>query len=492
MGLATTFSLSYLAWFSLVPLWWSLVHNNCQKEGPPLWTSAALKGALWGLGYYGLSLYWIVGIHPLTWMGIGWWPSLAIALGCWLAITLGGMIFVISWSCGLIWCHRQPLRLWWGVTLWCSLETLWSSGILWWNGLALTQSPSQLPLLQWVQGSGEITLTAAIVVVNGLWAEALLRQGRSPLRRWGMWLLPLLLIAGLYWGGNWLYSRPLADDLKTGIKVGIIQGNIPNEIKLNPQGYRQAIAGYTQGYQSLVQQGVDGVLTPEGALPYFWEDIVQDSPFYRAVLQYQVPVWLGAYGRQGNDYTNSLFAIGSTGTLEARYDKVKRVPLGEYIPFSRWLSPFIRRLSPLTGELGAGDSQQTFSTPFGPAVVSICYESAFGSYLRQQLQRGGRFILSSANNAHYSVTMPRQHHALDVLRAIEGDRWLARATNTGYSAFISPRGETLWLSALNQYQIHSAWLYPRQTQTLYHRWGNWLVPVLWVITLLTRVICKSN
>jgi apolipoprotein N-acyltransferase len=74
--------------------------------------------------------------------------------------------------------------------------------------------------------------------------------------------------------------------------------------------------------------------------------------------------------------------------------------------------------------------------------------------------------------------MPAQHHAQDVFRAVESDRWAIRATNTGYSGIVDPHGRTLWLSGINTYEIHAETVYPRQTRTLYVRWGDWLVWLL--------------
>jgi apolipoprotein N-acyltransferase len=83
--------------------------------------------------------------------------------------------------------------------------------------------------------------------------------------------------------------------------------------------------------------------------------------------------------------------------------------------------------------------------------------------------------------------MAAQHHALDVMRAIEGDRWLARATNTGLSAIINPRGKTLWLSQMNQYQIHGDTIYRRQNLSLYIRWGDWFVVLLLALAAIAWV-----
>jgi apolipoprotein N-acyltransferase len=83
--------------------------------------------------------------------------------------------------------------------------------------------------------------------------------------------------------------------------------------------------------------------------------------------------------------------------------------------------------------------------------------------------------------------MPAQHQAIDVMRAIETDRWLARASNTGYSAIIDPHGRTQWISKLNEFVVHAHQVYRRSTQTLYVRYGNWLTPLLLTIGLILFV-----
>ena len=126
----------------------------------------------------------------------------------------------------------------------------------------------------------------------------------------------------------------------------------------------------------------------------------------------------------------------------------------------------------------AGKPDQILNTPFGQAIVGICYDSAFSEHFRRQAARGGEFIITASNNAHYSKTMPAQHHAQDVMRAIETDRWAARATNTGYSAIVDPRGRTQWISGIDTYELHAGIIYRRQTKTLYVRYSDWLTVVL--------------
>ncbi|HIK30701.1 MAG TPA: hypothetical protein IGS31_05025, partial [Oscillatoriales cyanobacterium M4454_W2019_049] len=75
-----------LAWVALIPLWIVLCRSDT-PEGSRLRDQSLLNLGLlalvWGIGYDGVALFWITGIHPMTWMGVPWLPSLGIALFCW-------------------------------------------------------------------------------------------------------------------------------------------------------------------------------------------------------------------------------------------------------------------------------------------------------------------------------------------------------------------------------------------------------------------------
>jgi apolipoprotein N-acyltransferase len=503
----------YLAWLALIPLWIFVTQD--QRMGFPVQADKAKLARIfnqktaialaWGCGYHGLALFWITGIHPMTWMGVPWLASLAIATFCWIFITLWGAGLVVAWSVIFSNINRLKiktnsllldslLRVLIGVAIWCFLEWVWSLGDLWWTSLAYTQSPHNLIILQLGKLSGPSTITASLVAVNGLVAEVLglllIKKRAINKKILTFLLLPFCLFISLHEIGFWLYQNPVYNANEGAIKVGIIQGNIPNTIKLYPEGWRKAIEGYTTGYKTLSDRGVDIVLTPETALPFFWDDLESNSSFYAAILEKHVPAWIGAFGRQGKSFTNSLLTVTGTGRVFSRYDKVKLVPLGEYIPFENILGGLIERLSPLDAHLVAGQPHQKFDTPFGRAIVGICYDSAFAEHFRRQAARGGEFIITASNNAHYSAAMPAQHHAQDVMRAIETDRWAARATNTGYSAIVDPRGRTIWISGINTYELHADTIYRRRTRTLYVQWGDWLTGALSLLALLSPIVIR--
>ncbi|MEM8543038.1 MAG: apolipoprotein N-acyltransferase [Cyanobacteria bacterium P01_H01_bin.119] len=509
-----------LAWVAIAPLWFIRLQTvHSAPSTAKRWRRLAYP-FLWGLGYHGLALAWITHLHPLTWMGIPWLGSIAIALFAWAFITLLGTATVVIWFglSGWLWrlqpCGRPNLalgyRLLTAIALWCALETLLSWGPLAWTFIGYTQSPTNLWILQWGRLSGQLTVTAILLLFNGLLAEVLQRQllgqSRSGRQMLGTAMALWLVAHGIGWG---LQQSAIADRPTEKLTLGMIQGNIPTSIKLTPAGERQAMERYTQGYERLVAQGVDGVITPEAALPILWQRQQQYTPLYQALRRRQIPLWLGTFaiaakdiapnGSSGNldrsvnpapALTQTLLSLDGSGTITGRYDKVKLVPLGEYIPFESVLGKVIQRLSSMGGSLAPGDGHQVFNTPLAQAIVGICYESPFGELFRRQAAAGGELIVTASNNDPYPPAMMHQHHAQDVMRAIETDRWAIRVTNTGLSGLVDAQGRTRWLGEPNKYLTYAATLYRRHSQTPYVRWGDWLTPLLGAIASVTAIYCR--
>ncbi len=483
----------YFAWVALAPLWYLICQD---RHAHPI-----IYGLCWGIGFYGLGLSWIFGIHPMTWMGVPYLASLGIATFCLTFITLWGASLVILWSISLKFINSKlqqlnPLiRVILGTACWCGLEELYSLTDLWWTSLALTQSPHNLPILHLGQLSGPTTVSAAIVFINGLIAEGCLVFNR---KHHQAKLIPSIQQASPYISsaiasiiilhliGSNLADRPSVQTLESSLNIGIIQGNVGNEVRHYQSGYDLAIENYTKGYLALVEQGVDAVVTPETAFPYR-ESQIKRTSFYQAILDKNVTAFIGGFGEVPTGITNSILTIDGEGKTISRYDKWKLVPLGEYIPFEQYLGKLIDTISPLDSHLAAGKFAPSVITPIGKIIFGICYDSAYAEHFRRQAQTGD-LIITAANDAHYGGAMPAQHHALDLMRAIETDRWTVRASNTGYSAIIDPHGRTQWISQLNEFAAHAHRVYRQHTQTLYVRFGNWLTPLLLAIGLILIII----
>ncbi|MBF2029675.1 MAG: apolipoprotein N-acyltransferase [Oscillatoriales cyanobacterium C42_A2020_001] len=480
----------WLAWFALAPLW--VIAREPGEPGRRLKRSKLVCAVAWGVGYHGLTLWWILGLHPLMWLGVPWLASVAIALFCWAFITLWGTTTTVLW----VWVMARWGGVLVGTALWCGLEFVLSLTPLSWTSLSFTQSPGNLVILHLGRLSGPLMVTAAIVAVNGFLAEAWrsyqhtdrksLRTSSQSRSIGGALIAALLIGLTAHLIGFSFYSQPLNDSASNAFKIGIVQGNIPTREKLSERGVQRAIRGYVGGYEALADQGADAVLTPEGALPFLWDPA--RNPLRQAVIEKGVAAWLGSFFPEDGRISQSLLAIDKNGEVVGRYNKIKLVPLGEYIPFQETLGALIGRLSPIKSSMVPGRADQRFETPFGRAIASICYESVFPELFRAQAAAGGEFILTASNLDPYSEVLMAQHQAQDLMRAVETDRWAARATNTGYSGIIDPHGNVVWRSQPYTYQIHAAAIYRRQTHTPYVRWGDWLTPLLIGVATLRGVI----
>jgi apolipoprotein N-acyltransferase len=265
-----------------------------------------------------------------------------------------------------------------------------------------------------------------------------------------------------------------------------LQGNVPSREKLTLPGILRSRQVYWQGYQALAEAGAQAVLTPEGAIPEPWDNFLKENNlFYRSVQKQQTVLWLGTFAMVGRasefQVHQALLALVPERSQVSQYHKIKLVPLGEYIP--AFLADLITRLTPIQAVMIPGATTQRFESGLGQAAVGICYDSAFSWIFRNQVAQGGEFIITTANNDPYPLRMMQQHHAQDVMRAIENDRWAIRGTNTGLSGLVDPHGHTRWLSTPNQYVAHVVTLYRRQSQTLYVYFGDMLTPMLVIFSL---------
>lgn len=515
-----------LAWISLIPLWWTIdtlpsvdrprksspevfqpevfplessqpelsLHTNRSPSNRSLFgcvLQTAGMSLAWGVGYYSITLNWVTGLHPLTWLGISWVGSVTIAFTSWVAIILWHTLPIVVWAIGLGLLKRQfalnrLVQLTLGTALWCSLDWIWSYSPLYAGSLALTQSPHNIWILHLGRWVGCLGITAAIVWVNGLFTYAMrsfLSHHRSD-RVWLTWAVSLIVL--LHGCGFWILqqsstqsntqSNTQSDRPDQAVTIGLIQGNIPTQIKLTAKGVQQSLQTYTQGYEALASLGVDAVFMPEGAIPLLWDSPYREkTALYQAIRRRKVPAWISTFlpAQDGSDrHTQSLIALQGSGAVTSRYDKVKLVPLGEYIPLETVLSKLLRRLSLMEGSLAPGTGKQTFFTNWGQAAIAICYEPTFNYIIQNQVRTGAEFILNPSNLDPYDTRLMAYQEALNVMRAIENDRWLAAVSNTGYSSLISPQGQVQWRSSPRQLVIQPVTLYRRQTQTLFTQGGN--------------------
>ena len=143
--------------------------------------------------------------------------------------------------------------------------------------------------------------------------------------------------------------------------------------------------------------------------------------------------------KDGSDQ-NSAILVNEKGEMSARYDKIRLMPFGEYVPLPRWL-PGASSVRGLVGEFKAGSSYTLMPLGALRAGVFICIEAAHPGIARSFTNEGADVLINISNDGYLGPTpVMRQHLSNAVFRAVENDRDLVRVTNSGITAFISSTG----------------------------------------------------
>jgi apolipoprotein N-acyltransferase len=428
---------------------------------------AAFQVWSFGLGYFAVSLRWIVEPFFVDAATTGWMAPFAIALmAAGAALFWGGFTYVVArvkpGSTGalvlaLCWAEFARAHVFTGFP-WALLGHIWV--------------PTPLAQMAAVGGPHLLTLfmLGAGWAVYALFGHARIAGG-----------VILLALVGL---GAWAVPPPieLADaDAPT---VRLVQPNAPQDQKWDP-AYRDV---FLTRMITMTGQGVrpDLVVWPETAVPYLLNYAYSDFELMADAAR-GAPLVFGVQRRdENNHYFNSLVVMGPGGALRSTYDKRHLVPFGEYIPGGDLLGRFgIHGLATSDGAgFAAGTVPPRIHLPgIGDAIPMICYEGIFAEEIGDQGARP-RLLLLITNDAWFGAAAgPYQHLAQARLRAIEQGLPMVRVANTGVSAMIDARGRIVAALPLNTQGAIDVALPEALTATSYTRFGDWLL--IGILTFLT-------
>ena len=223
------------------------------------------------------------------------------------------------------------------------------------------------------------------------------------------------------------------------ISVALLQGNIEQEMKFNPQRY----AGIFDSYARLAEgTGAKLIVLPETALPRFYHRIhpAELARLEAAARSNGGDLLLGVPYAQGEDYYNSVLTLGVSP--QQSYHKRHLVPFGEFIPPGfGWVLEILH--IPMS-DFGRGSAEQPPLAVAGQRVaVNICYEDVFGDEIARRAA-DSTLLVNMSNVAWFGDSLaPAQHLQIARLRAIETGRMHLTATNTGITAAIDRDGRVL-------------------------------------------------
>lgn len=411
-------------WVSFPLLAWLISSGGVHRA---FWT-----GWAFGFGQFAAGLYWIgasfvytgqfgwiaggIGVAGLS-AGLAVLPAAAVAVARLFDQPPGRLI-----ALGVAWVLAEGLRSWlltgfpWNLT-----------GQVWAFSVTAMQPAA------WIgtHGLGAVTVLAALAPAAV--AGRRMRQGL---------LLSAPLAAVLFLG--LLRDNVRTLDLGEGPVVRIVQGNVPQEARLDASRHDDNIRRYVETSRNPPAGAAPKlVIWPEAVLPFDPSGREEFRRDVQAMIPGEARLATGGFRLRPADGAvfNSLFFLAPDGRLEASYDKVHLVPFGEFLPLAEWLPA---SLLPVTGRgMHAADARARIDLPgFSTAAPAICYEIIFPTPTGGPDRPG--WLLNVTNDAWFGRTSgPYQHFAQARLRAVEEGLPVVRAANTGISAVIDARGRVL-------------------------------------------------
>ncbi|WP_130469822.1 apolipoprotein N-acyltransferase [Candidatus Magnetaquicoccus inordinatus] len=352
-------------------------------------------------------------------------------------------------------------------------------------------------ILQIADLGGIYLLSWLMLLPAALFASLWLR--RPPLQRIASETAALLLLLLLLSGyGHWRLadSATLNNSAQAAIRVAIVQGNIPQQLKWATSQQQETLERYLR--MSLeIPRPVDLVVWPETAMSFFFRakpDYLQRIA--QTSQQIQAPILTGApsIDRTGEEepwrYFNSMLLLDESGSLEQRYDKHHLVPFGEFIPFRHLVPATFQKFTEGTEDFSSGPGPVALPWHKGDIGPLICYEAIFPDEVRTLAATGVKWLVNITNDGWFGESAKPQHLAMVRLRAIENRLPMIRAANTGISAVIDQWGRELGRIAANQTDSLVVTVPAGSANSFYTRFGGWWL-ALWLLLLLLAYLRKN-
>ena len=473
-------NLYVLSWIAVAPLLIGLLHarqpETLQLQGPAKLKPASpfqgfLLGYLCGILWYGGNCYWVYntmkqygGISPAGAAG------LLILFCLYLGLYHGAFGFI---TCVL---GKKSLRtaLVLAPFVWVAVELARTriSGFPW-DLLGVTQVDN-IPLARIARITGVYGISFEIMIVNTAFAAALLVDRK---RQWSLWIATVAA-AFVLQIARWMPFPMIPGDRF----AVLVQENVPilDNSDWTRQYYEATFSDLTN--LSLNPPGAQGhadlIVWPESPAPFYSNDPGFRSGLVRIATAAQSWVVAGSIGTERSDRNqevfNSAVLIDPSGELVARYDKVHLVPFGEYLPFPSLFS-FAGGLTKEVGTFTPGESRTPLKAGQEKLGIFICYESIFPDEVRRFANSGAQVFVNISNDGWYGDSGAYAQHLKQArMRAVENNRWLLRATNTGVTAAIDPYGRVAEQAPRKMRTALVVSYSLIDSTTFYTRHGDWL------------------
>jgi apolipoprotein N-acyltransferase len=437
----TPFDLSALAWIAAVPMLFAV-------DRAPTFKQALFLGWWAGVVETAGGFYWLMDVMQ-RFADFPWWAAALVLL---LFCAARALIFLLFTGivCGIRLWRRIPMTLLAPVVM-VSCELAVPQ--LFPCGQWISQAWHPL-VIQIAELTGPLGVTALLMLINGALYDLAVDRRAA---RYPALAAAALLAAALIFGA--VRMRQIDDIVARAprLKIGLVQPNFAYTTDgefARDEAIRQLTALQAQS-RRLQQAGAQLLVWSEGAYPAtlprdFAADFSPES-LGRIRRGVTVPVIIGAdmYDPTREDAFNSAILLDADGRVTGRYDKVRLLAFGEYIPGIDAF-PWLRNiLPPGIGKFtaGAGPGVMTLQGPGGQVWKLgpvICYEDILQGFLRGVGQLHPNLLVNLTSDSWFGAeTEPWEHLALAVFAGVELRVSMVRAVNSGVSALIDPNGRLL-------------------------------------------------
>jgi len=341
--------------------------------------------------------------------------------------------------------------------------------------LAISQSAS--PLVGIVRIGGPLLLTFCVLQIGFALSQLVVAPKMKHLAVFGA-IVALVVCAGIV--------APNGSDTGETRTIAAVQGGGPQgtlAINTNP---RDVVERHLAATRAITSTNLDMVIWPE--------NVIDVADFYASAERTEIaeqaarlnaPFVVGITEDMNARYfTNAQIVVNEDGTLGDRYDKVRRVPFGEFVPLRGLLETLGAPVDRIPRDALAGSDIAHLKVDDTTVGVVISWEVFFSGRANEGVEAGGSVLVNPTNGSSYTGTiLQTQQIASSRLRAIENGRWLVQVSPTGFSAFISPTGEVFDRTGVSEQRVLERTISLRSGRTLYSNLGDLPFIVLMVAVL---------
>jgi len=454
--------------------WWPL---GLAGAGVLYWRLAGLRlrtriwsGWLAGLGCYAIGLFWA---RAFNWYG-------AVVL-----ILVEALFFALAAALTPPVRGRAPAFVA-ACTLAEALRMTWPFGGLPLGGVFLGQAGG--PLVQLARLGGPLLITSAVwaggvaaaTIATWLWAR---RSRAAAPSVAGAVVIAVGLVAMTVAGA----VVPDGGSPVGTVRVALVQGGGQRGVS------KEQVSPTTVYDAQLSAMYAVAVAHPHPELVVWPEDVVAlDRPLAgspeaatlsRMAKRLRTTLMVGVTEpASATTFRNEVVAWGPRGNIVGVFEKVHRVPFGEYVPLRSFFAHFAD-LSGVPTDAVPGDGTGFMRTPAGPIGLLVSFEIFYAGRSHESVRAGAELLAVPTNTSSYSTSqVPTQETAAGVVQTIETGRDLVQAAPTGFSAVVTQRGVVVERSDLGKRQELFATVALRRGMTPYDHWGD--LPVLILSALL--------